>query len=168
MKCRSELFQPFLQIAILLLAVLALYAGSWSAPLIFDDGSFFDDPANIEKYSHTYFSFDLRWLSYATISWTANWFGPDIFWLRLGNVMLHAANAVALFFFLRRLFQTTLVSIDTPNDMPASLAWFAFFGALIFALHPVAVYGVAYLIQRSTLMATLFVLLMLRVYLEGL
>jgi tetratricopeptide (TPR) repeat protein len=168
MKCRSELFQPYLQIALLLLAVLALYAGSQSAPLIFDDGSFFDDPANIEKYSHTYFSFDLRWLSYATISWTVNWFGPDIFWLRLGNVMLHAANAIALFFFLRRLFQTTLVSIDTPNDMPASLAWFALFGALIFALHPVAVYGVAYLIQRSTLMATLFVLLMLRVYLEGL
>ena len=52
--------------------------------------------------------------------------------------------------------------------MPPSPGWFAFFGALIFALHPVAVYGVAYLIQRSTLMATLFVLLMLRVYLEGL
>jgi len=43
-----------------------------------------------------------------------------------------------------------------------------FFGALIFTLHPVAVYGVAYLIQRSTLMATWFVLLMLLAYLEGL
>jgi tetratricopeptide (TPR) repeat protein len=48
------------------------------------------------------------------------------------------------------------------------LTWFAFFGALIFASHPVAVYGVAYLIQRSTLMATLFMLLMLLAYLEGL
>ena len=168
MKYSSAPLQPYLQIALLLLAVIALYAGSLHAPFVFDDIVYFSNPENIAKYSHKYFSFDLRWLSYATISWTANWFGPDIFWLRLGNVVLHAANAIALFFLLRRLFQVTLASSDTANDMPASLAWFAFFGALIFALHPVAVYGVAYLIQRSTLMATLFVLLMLRVYLEGL
>ena len=168
MKNSSASLQPYLQIALLLLAVLALYAGSLHAPFVFDDIVYFSDPENIAKYSHKHFSFDLRWLSYATISWTANWFGLDIFWLRLGNVVLHAANAIALFFLLRRLFQVTLVSSDTSNDMPASLAWFAFFGALIFALHPVAVYGVAYFIQRSTLMATLFVLLMLRVYLEGL
>jgi hypothetical protein len=110
----------------------------------------------------------LRWLPYASLARTVNWLGFDIFWLRLGNVLLHAANAIALFFLLRRLFQVTLTNNDVPDDMPPSLVWFAFFGALIFALHPVAVYGVAYLIQRSTLMATLFVLLMLRVYLEGL
>jgi hypothetical protein len=159
---------PNLQIALLLLAVIALYAGSLSAPLVFDDGGFFDDPANIAKYNHTYFSLDLRWLPYASLARTVNWLGFDIFWLRLGNVLLHAANAIALFFLLRRLFQVTLTNNDVPDDMPPSLVWFAFFGALIFALHPVAVYGVAYLIQRSTLMATLFVLLMLRVYLEGL
>jgi len=107
-------------------------------------------------------------LAYATFGWTANWFGLDMFWLRMGNVMLHAANAIALFFLLQRLFQVTLASGDTSDDAPSSSAWFAFFGALIFALHPIAVYGVAYLIQRSTLMATLFVLLMLRVYLESL
>jgi protein O-mannosyl-transferase len=160
--------QPYLQIALLLLAILVLYAGSLHAPFVFDDIGFFSNPGNIAKYSHKIFSFDLRWLAYATFGWTANWFGLDIFWLRIGNVMLHAANAITLFFLLRRLFQVTLVRSDNSNDAPSSLAWFAFFGALIFALHPVAVYGVAYLIQRSTLMATLFVLLMLRVYLEGL
>jgi tetratricopeptide (TPR) repeat protein len=160
--------QPYLQISLLLLAVLALYAVSLHSPFVFDDRLFFLKPESLAKYSHKYFSFDLRWLSYATFSWTADWFGLDIFWLRIGNVILHAANAIALFFLLRRLFHVTLASDHTSNDMPPSLAWFAFFGALIFALHPVAVYGVAYLIQRSTLMATLFVLLMLRVYLEGL
>jgi hypothetical protein len=159
---------PYLQITLLLLAVIALYAGSLSAPLIFDDGNFFDDPSNIAKYSHTYFSLDLRWLPYATLAGTVNWLGFDIFWLRLGNVLLHAANVIALFFLLRRLFQVTLNKNDVPNDRLPPQAWFAFFGALIFAVHPIAVYGVAYLIQRSTLMATLFVLLMLRVYLEGL
>lgn len=168
MKHSGEIFQPYLQIILLLLAVLALYAGSLHAPFVFDDIAYFSEPENITKYSHKFFSFDLRWLSYGTFSWTANWFGLDIFWLRLGNLILHAANAIALFFLLQRLFQATLANSDDTNGASLSPSWFAFFGALIFALHPVAVYGVAYLIQRSTLMATLFVLLMLRAYLEGL
>ena len=165
-------FQPHLQIVLLLLSVIALYAGSLHAPFVFDDIGYFADPAtlapDLAKYGHVRLSLDLRWLSYATFAWTADWFGPDIVWLRLGNVILHAVNAVVLFLLLRRLFQATLAGGDAPADRQTSLSWFAFFGALIFALHPVAVYGVAYLIQRSTLMATLFVLLMLRVYLEGL
>lgn len=168
MKSESIPFQPYLPIALLLLAVIALYAGSLSAPLVFDDFSFFTTPEILSKYGQTYFSLDSRWLPYASLARTVNWLGFDIFWLRLGNVLLHASNAIALFFFLRRLFQVTLIHHDGPDSLPPSPVWFAFFGALIFALHPVAAYGVAYLIQRSTLMATLFVLLMLRVYLEGL
>ena len=168
MKSSGKRFQPYLQTVSLLLIVAALYSGSLHAPFVFDDIVYFSDAGNIAKYGHKLFSFDLRWLSYATFSWTANWFGLDIFWLRLGNVILHAANAIALFFFLQRLFQVTLACRETTEGVPSSSTWYAFFGALLFALHPVTVYGVAYLVQRSTLMATLFVLLMLRVYLEGL
>ena len=166
MKSGSGLFQPCLQSILLLLAVIVLYTGSLSAPLVFDDFTFFATPETLSKYSH--FEVDLRWLPYASLAGTVNWLGFNIFWLRLGNVLLHAANAITLFFLLKRLFQVTLNNQDEPNNMPASQVWWAFFGALIFAVHPIAVYGVAYLIQRSTLMATLFVLLMLRVYLEGL
>ena len=166
MKSGSIHFQPYLPIA-LLLAVIALYAGSLSVPLVFDDFTFFATPETLSHYSHA-FSLDLRWLPYASLARTVSWLGLDIFWLRLGNVLLHAANAITLFFLLRRLFQVTLTPRHVSDDRQLSPSWFAFFGALIFALHPIAVYGVAYLIQRSTLMATLFVLLMLRVYLEGL
>lgn len=158
-------FQSYLLMA-LMLAVIALYAGSLSVPLVFDDFTFFATPETLTHYSH--FSLELRWLPYASLAGTVTWLGLDIFWLRLGNVVLHAANAITLFFLLRRLFQVTLTPLHTTDTLPLSPSWFAFFGALIFALHPIAVYGVAYLIQRSTLMATLFVLLMLRVYLEGL
>jgi hypothetical protein len=122
----------------------------------------------LSKYGHGYFSFELRWLPYASLARTVELLGFDRSWLRWGNVLLHAANSIALFFLLRRLFRITLAGDDAPGGAPSWLAWFAFFGALIFALHPVAVYGVAYLIQRSTLMATLFMLLMLLAYLEGL
>ena len=164
MNTRSLFLQPYIQVGLLLLAVITLYAGSLPAPFVFDDIDFFANPQMLAKYG-AYFSLELRWLPYASLVQTTNWLGFDPSWLRLGNVLLHAANAIALFFLLRRLFREVLAG---PDDMPSSLTWFAFFGALIFALHPVAVYGVAYLIQRSTLMATLFMLLMLLAYLEGL
>ena len=165
MNSTRKLIQISLPPVILLLAVLALYSGSLNFPLVFDDGTFFDNPANISTYGH--FAPVTRWLAYASLAWTVDWFGVDVFWLRLGNVLLHAGNAIALFFLLKRLFHLTLTS-NSIADKPSHLTWYAFFGALIFALHPVAVYGVVYLVQRSTLMATLFVLLMARTYLEGL
>lgn len=159
--------RPYLHIVLLLLAVITLYAGSVNAPLVFDDPDFFESTKFLTKYGHMHFNFDLRWLSYSTFSWTVSWLGLDLFWLRLGNIMLHAANAIVLYFFLRRLFQATLTNLETSIGTPPSLVWFAFFGALIFALHPVSVYGVAYLIERSILMANLFFMLMLLAYLEG-
>lgn len=168
MKNRSLLFQTCIQIGLLLLATLALYGGSLSAPLVFDDIEFFASPEALSRFSHSYFSLNLRWLSYASLGRTVDWFGPDTFWLKLGNVLLHAANAIALFFLLRQMFRLTLGGNDAPNSALSTLSWFAFFGALIFVFHPVAVYGAAYIIQRSILMATLFVVLMLLAYLEGL
>ncbi|NOU01224.1 MAG: tetratricopeptide repeat protein [Gallionella sp.] len=109
---------------------------------------------------------DTRWISNASLAWTVNTFGFEILWLRLGNVLIHAANTVVLFFLLRKLFR--IVKTGSDNISLASASWLAFFAALIFALHPISVYGVAYLIQRSILMATFFSLLMLVTYLHGL
>lgn len=169
--CCQRLFPSrwglYLQVTLLLLAILAIYAGSLYAPFAFDDRDFFVFQKTFSKYDHKYFSFDLRWLPYSTFNWTVSWFGLNVFWLRIGNVLLHAANAITLLFLLRRLFQVALVKNDASSGVNLSLMGLAFFGALIFALHPVSVYGVAYIVERSILMATLFVLLMLLTYLEG-
>jgi protein O-mannosyl-transferase len=69
-----------------------------------------------------------------------------------------------LFVFLRRLFGTVLGDARTAIDP----AWWAFFGALLFLLNPTAVYAVAYLVQRTTVMATLFGIASLHFFLEGL
>lgn len=165
MKPRYAYFQPLLQIGLLLFAIIALYAKSLHAPFVFDDLDF----AALAQYGRMNFSLNLRWLPYASLGWTVNEFGSEMLWLHLGNVLLHAANTIALFFLLRQLFCTTLGNNgNSTGSSPVSLGWLAFFAALIFSLHPVAVYGVAYLIQRSILMATLFVLLMLLAYLQGL
>jgi tetratricopeptide (TPR) repeat protein len=143
------------------LIALALYQGSLRFPLVFDDdqlaaGSFVHFDAG------SILAFDRRWISTASFAWMRGAFGPDWFWQRCLNVLLHAAAAAALFGFLRRLFGAVAGGDGRRHDGEA-LA-----GALLFLVHPVAVYGVAYLVQRSIVLATLFGIVSLWLFLEGL
>jgi Tfp pilus assembly protein PilF len=153
-------------IAALFAAALTLYSVSLRNPPVFDDAQLTE--GFLRAYGSSLFRLDLRWLSYSTFSWTFDVFGKDWIWYRLTNVLLHAATASTLFVFLSRLF-TLIVPVPAPAAGPSiAPAWMAFFGALIFLAHPVAVYGVAYLIQRPIVMATLFGLASLWLFLEGL
>ncbi len=143
--------------------VALLYGQFFWNPVVFDDVYFFDGSVH-EQYLGKLFSLDLRWLPYATFEWTRSLFGLDLIGFRLGNLLLHLATTITLFLFLRRLFEQLL----TESSKNLSPHWLAFFGALIFALHPASVYAAAYLVQRSTLMATLFTLLTWCLFLEGL
>lgn len=167
MKNKDQIIQTSIQVGLLFFFTATLYFGSLSGPLFFDDESFFENSSALSSFSSS-FNFNLRWLSYTSLSRTIDWFGIDPYWLRLGNILLHIANSVVLFFFLRRLFNLTTHEERTSSNTLFPLSWLAFFGALIFALHPVAAYSAAYIIQRSILMATFFVLLMLLAYIEGL
>jgi len=146
--------------------VALLYAQFLGNPLVFDDLAFFQGE-EFSQYLHRLFSFNLRWLPLASFVWTRQVFGDAIIWLRLGNLLLHLMTATMLFFFLRRLFELVIPENTDTNNKTLSLFWLAFFGALIFALHPVSVYAAGYLVQRTTLMATLFTLLTWRLFLEG-
>lgn len=147
--------------ALLAAAVLALYAGTLRNPLVFDDAALTEE--FLVAYGASDFHLDLRRFAYATFGWTWRLLGPDFVWLRMGNVLMHAASAVALYAFAWRLLRALL-----PGEAPARLRTAALGGAALFALHPMAVYGVAYLMQRSILMATLFGLVSLILFLEGL
>lgn len=148
----------------LLAAVCLVYLPFLGNPFVFDDLS-----ANIgnmaARFTHSQFQFEPRWLPLASLGWTSAIFSdvlPHPF--RLGNLLLHAANVVLLFFLLRQL----VGAVIPDHEKPSATIWGAWFGALIFACHPVAVYAVGYLIQRSILMATLFSLVAQLAYLRGL
>ncbi|MEI7841660.1 MAG: tetratricopeptide repeat protein [Gallionellaceae bacterium] len=131
---------------------------------MFDDLPYFT--GNTSSYSVSpLFLFDLRGLPYASLNWTAAIFSDAVtHFFHLGNLLLHVANVILLFFLLRRLIGE--VKAETENS--STLIWGAWFGALFFAIHPVAVYAVGYVVERSILMATLFSLLMQLAYLRGL
>lgn len=153
---------PYFLSFLLILATALLYGHSLWNPLVFDDLPFFTVD-NLERRGSSFFQLDLRWFPYASFGWTYNLFGLDWFWYRLGNLALHAATCVLLFVFFTR-----LLDIAQPQVPTHQTRMLAFFAALVFALHPVAVYGVAYLIQRSIVMATLFGIAALLCYWEGL
>jgi len=144
--------------AVLLLAALALYGASLGNPMVFDDFHI-ENPATRKGYAIFPPELQLRWLSKLSFAWTFVVAGTDLYWHRLLNVLLHVATATALFGLLARLFAIVLKEPGT--------RWIAFYGAALFLLHPVAVYSVAYLVERSIILATLFSLLALRCAVEA-
>ncbi len=76
----------------LLAAVCLVYLPFLGNPFFFMDVPFFTTGV-ARQYAHSLFQFDLRWLPYASLGWTAAIFGESVALLfHLGNTLLHAAN----------------------------------------------------------------------------
>jgi protein O-mannosyl-transferase len=168
MSIQTKLFNYFRSrdrgwVLSLLLAVCLLYLPFLGSPLVFDDMTFFAGGL-AERYAHSGFHLELRWLPYASLGWTAVLFSDVVtHFFHLGNLLLHAANTILLFYLLRRLIDAVV-----PDGNPSAIVLGSWLGALAFALHPVAVYAAGYVIERSILMATTFALAMQLAWLRGL
>lgn len=147
---------------LLLLLVCLVYLPFFGSPLVFDDLPFFKDGPS--GYSNQLFELQLRWFPYFSIGFTWVFAGENLSAYRVQNLLLHGLN-VLLLLLLMRLWIGAFIA-DARKEKLAN--WGAWLGALVFACHPLAVYGVGYLIQRSILMATLFTLVMQLAYLRGL
>lgn len=90
----------------------------------------------------------LLWISFMADS---SIFGPAPFGYHFTNVLLHAANAMLLFWLLFRLFHAPLA---------------AFFAAALWALHPLRVESVAWIAERKDVLSGLFFLLAVLAYLR--
>lgn len=147
----------------LIALVLVVYAPFFGNPFVFDDLPFMS--AAVSHYTNAPFHFDLRWFPYVTLGWTWTFFVDSPYVYRLGNVFLHALNGILLFYFLRQLLILYVVPSEDAKRVVTRGAWIS---ALFFVCHPVAVYATGYVVQRSILMATFFMLVMLIAYLRGL
>ena len=160
----SPLLLAWLGLAVLGLA--AIYLPGLDNALVFDDdylatGELFREYAS-------WLPFKQRLLSYETFvalhAITEAWWVQRVF-----NVLLHAATVAAVWGFWREVAATIEVKAEIAAPAPEPLSRTAAFrfGMLFFALNPVAVYAVAYLLQRSIVMATLFVALGLWAFARG-
>jgi tetratricopeptide (TPR) repeat protein len=139
-------------IALALLAALAgaLYLPYLGNPLLFDDRFFFSG-RGFSHYASSPVGFGIRIPAYFSLALVEVLVG-GVKAHRVASLVLHVACAGALYALVRSLQLGRLA---------------AFGAAALFAVHPVAVYGAGYLVQRSILLATLFSLLSLLMFLRG-
>lgn len=155
-------------ISLLLIALLTagIYALGLNNGLVFDDERF-NDGSIYGQYGNL-LQFKQRTLSYSSFVWVNTVTPDNIAVQRAINLVLHLLTALSVHALLARLMaHTNLARGEAAELAPAQQAGLAV-GMVFFALAPVAVYAVGYLIQRSILMATLFGVLACYAYVRAL
>jgi tetratricopeptide (TPR) repeat protein len=106
----------------------------------------------------------LTWLSLSA-SYAAGGMRP---WgYHLVNLILHAANALTLYFVARRLLAAARDGGRQDGRLDPTLAWGAAAAALVFALHPLRVESVAWITERRDVLSGFFFLSAVLTYLRG-
>lgn len=154
---------------ILTALVLVVYLPGLDHELIFDDARLLDGTI-FERYG-SLMELRPRMLSYGSFVWVEAVVGEGWWKQRLVNIALHLGVTLALYVLFKSLLRHVSGSGSGMDEFgrvgPSGEAALRV-GVALFALNPVAVYTVAYLVQRSILMATLFSVLACVVFVRGL
>lgn len=145
-------------LALLIIGLLAIYLPGLQSELIFDDqrlvdGTIFGNYGSLVEIKE-------RLLSYGSFVWIHELLGEGWWKQRLANLLLHLGVAICLYLLVRILVDQVQWPEEEGNPDPSRPARSkdaaVGFGVLVFAFNPVSVYAVAYLVERSIVMATLF------------
>lgn len=163
----------------LLLLLVAVVLAYWTG---LDGGFIFDDRPNISANLALHVS-KLRWDDWlaatlsspaanfprplAMFSFAVNHYltGLDPWPMKLTNVVIHVVNTLLVFFLARALFRAA-----TPNPVGTDaqrIEWPALFTAAAWALHPINLMAVLYVVQRMESLCHLFVFSGLWLYVHG-
>lgn len=148
----------------------ALYVPFLGNPWVFDDRMFFSGGPAFYYFATTPLGLGLRLPPYFSLAATET-LGGSMAVHRSISLLFHIACALALYrllYDLQRLAASAAGGTAPADAFDARAAVGATIISGAFALHPVAVYGAGYLVQRSILFATLFSLLSLLFFLRGL
>lgn len=153
------MFQRTKLVLILAICGLALYFPSLHYAPFFDDNNFFER-GQLHLIFLNGFEPHPRWLPYFTMAWLDLLFDDNVFVQRCTSLSLHVLTSYALYALVKQVADHAVPHRN--NQRGAAVA------ALLFLLHPLAVYATGYLVQRTIVMATLFGLLCLSAYFNGL
>jgi tetratricopeptide (TPR) repeat protein len=157
-----------LYLVFLMAGLAALYATGLNNKLVFDDNALTNGVV-FDQYG-SLLALKARLLSYGSFVWIQDLLGEHWPVQRAFNVLIHLGNALLIGKLCHLLLRQTRWNdpICEAPDLNTRLRTASHLAAALWAFHPVAVYGVAYLIQRSILMATFFSVLMLICFIYGL
>lgn len=150
-------------VLLLVLLVVALHGASLRYPLVFSDVYWFSD-ANAPVLAK--FAPGLRFITKSYAHFLMQWGGGSVVWLHVSAIALHALAAVAVFFLARRLVAAATALHPPAFAVPEVTV--AVIAAVLFALHPALIYSVAFVGEQENIIATLFALATLGLWLSGL
>jgi protein O-mannosyl-transferase len=149
----------WLGVAIIVFAGAATFSASLGVPFHFEDRLYISENPSVHRVVTVQESFNaggagpIAWLSYA-INWMVTPGNAAAF--HAVNLALHLTNAVLIYFICR------LFAAPRKNDV---LRWVPLAGGLLFALHPLTTESVNYVVGRTGILATTFVLTTLYAFL---
>jgi tetratricopeptide (TPR) repeat protein len=158
---------------LLIIAVFAAYSCTWKTPFFFDDDGniVYNEYIRIEKVSYDSLSYvwnaphlnKNRKIAYLSFALNYLWGGYDVFSYHLVNIIIHSICGllIALFFF------QTLNTGWLKERYGASASGLSWGAALIWAIHPIQINAVTYIVQRMTSLAVLFSLLAMTAWMAG-
>jgi len=152
----SKLVLPICAALVILIAVIYAQVGSHSL-LTYDDPIYVTKNAHVQegltltsfRWALTNFEFNWHPLTWLTLLIEVSLFGVKAAPLLYGNVVLHIASTLLLFFFLRR----------TTHSL-----WRSATVAALFAVHPLRVESVAWVAERKDVLCALFFFLAILFY----
>ncbi len=159
--------QKLLFIGFVAAVVLGIYLPGLQNQLVFDDLRFKD--TIFRDYSGA-LELKQRLLSYGSFIWIQALFGEGWWKQRIVNMLLHGGVVVSLYLLMRDLLAHTRFSteLESREYFKESRNAALLVGTALFAVNPMAVYAVGYLVQRSIVMATLFTVLACWLFIKGL
>ena len=161
--------RPRLAFAIVLLVTAACYSIGLGGPLVFDDVQNLVPISEWLKgerdWRSVVFGNDSGWfgrpVSMASLVLNVAVTGPEVWGLKLGNLLLHLANGVAVYALFSLLSRRHALVRGIENR------WLPLLGASLWILHPLLASTVLYVVQRMAMLAALFMLLTLIAYVQG-
>ncbi|MCP4699098.1 MAG: hypothetical protein GY862_19930 [Gammaproteobacteria bacterium] len=155
------------QIAFLALAIILVYYHTLDVPFYLDDFSSIRENTLIYHWQGVDALWQyapLRIVGYLTIALNYHLHQFNTIGYHLVNIFIHILASCAVFGFMRGLLRTPRLA----NTLsPATKVWLPLLTALFFALHPLQIQGVTYIVQRLASLAALFYIAAMAAYLQA-
>ena len=157
----------------LIIAVSTVYSNTMKSPFLLDGYGNIVGNSAIEIKDLSYNSLVQAWsgphiaknrkIAYLTFALNYLWGGYNPFGYHLVNIGIHIGCALLTFLFFYQTLNTGWLKTRYDDVRP----WLAWGAALIWALHPIQINAVTYIVQRMTSLAVLFALLSLTAWMAG-
>jgi len=169
MKYIQQKYNPGICLLILLALTMFIYWPGLAGPLILDDVPNLEPLRTLESGTATWIDilsengYQLRDRPISILSFILNWqlTGPDIWYLKFTNLLIHICCGCLIFIISGLLLRQPVTGIETKSW------WVALLITAMWLLSPIHVSTTLYIIQRMAQLSTLFILFGLLSYLFG-